>query len=140
MIFISPVSARSSALSSSLSTCPQFFFKFDDFHFSGFGSFFSSLKLTLNLSQSLLNFFIFLVCVFSLVSSSFKFLLQFSHSFLVLDGSVFKDLPHTVAVISSSSSFVKLGGCNEELVFTSLKISLKALDSSVQSIDLKFSG
>merc|ERR1711915_160500 len=118
----------------------QFFFKFDNFHFSGFGSFFSSLKLTLNLPQPLLNFFVLLVSIFCLVSGSFKFFLQFSHSFLVLDSSVFQNLPHAVAVISSGCSLVKLSGCNEELVFTSFKISFKALDSSVQSIDLKLSG
>merc|ERR1711971_685637 len=97
----------------------------------------SSLKLRLNLLQSLGNLIILFVSIFSLISSIFEFLLQLAHSFLILDSPVLQNLPHSVRVISSSGSLVQLVGGLEELVLTGLQISLKCLDSPVESIDLK---
>merc|ERR1719270_1571298 len=139
MIFISPVSALSSALSSSDSTCCNLFFKLNDLHFSSLCSLLSSLKLRFNLLQPLLNLLILFVSIFSLIPSCLKFLLKLAHPLFILDGSVFQDLPHSVRVISSSSSLVKFVGCLEKFVLTLLKIFLKTLNSSVESINLQLS-
>merc|ERR1712025_1430163 len=101
---------------------PQFFLKFNNLHLSCFCSLFSSLKLSLNLLESLLNLFILLISFFSLVSGGLKFLLQFGHSFLILDSSVFQNLPHSVRVISSSSSLVKFICSLKKFILTLLKI------------------
>merc|ERR1712032_1261991 len=117
----------------------QLLLKLNDLHLASLCSFLSSLKLTLNLLQSLGNLIVLLVSFLSLVSGILEFLLKLAHSFLILDSPVLQHLPHSVRVISSSGSLVQLVGGLEELVLTSLQISLKTLDSSVKSIDLKLS-
>merc|ERR1712032_98592 len=102
----------------------QLLLKLNDLHLASLCSFLSSLKLTLNLLQS---------------PGILEFLLKLAHSFLILNSPVLQHLPHSVRVISSSGSLVKLVGGLKELVLTSLQISLKTLDSSVKSIDLKLS-
>merc|ERR1712029_1250346 len=115
----------------------QLFFKLNDLHLSSLCSLFSSLKLRFHLLKSLLNLLILLICFFSLISCSLQFLLKLAHSFFILNSSVLQNLPHSVRVISSSSSLVKLVGGLKKFVFTLLKIFLKTLNSSVQSVDLQ---
>merc|ERR1712106_64831 len=117
----------------------QLFFQLYNFDFTNLCSFFCSLKLTLNLLQPLCNFIVFFVGIFSLGSCSFQFLLKLAHSVFILDCSALQHLPHTVAVISSSGGFVKFVGSEEKFVFTGFKITLKTLNSSVQSINLQLS-
>merc|ERR1719410_1599782 len=117
----------------------QFFFKLNDLHFTSFCSLFSSLQFRFNLLKSLLDFLILLISFLSLVSGRLQFFLKFSHSLLILNGSVLQNLPHSVRVISSSSSLVKLVGSLKKFVFTLLKIFLKTLNSSVKSIDFQLS-
>merc|ERR1712029_394810 len=117
----------------------QLFFKLNDLHLTSLCSLFSSLKLRFHLLKSLLNLLILLICFFSLISGRLQFLLKLAHSFFILFSSVLQNLPHSVRVISSSSSLIKLVGGLKKLVFTLLKIFLKTLNSSVQSVDLQLS-
>merc|ERR1711915_544841 len=71
--------------------------------------------------------------------SHLQFFLKFPHSILIRYGSTFENLPHTGAIICSSSSFVQFLSCQQKFVLTSFKITLKVLNSSVQGIDLKLS-
>merc|ERR1719348_2322975 len=111
MIFDSPVSALSSALSRS------------DY-----------------LTKLLLNLFILLVSIFGLVSGIFQLFFKLAHSLFILLSSALQHLPHTVTVISSCGGFVKLLSCNKKFVLELLKIILKSLHSPVQSINLQLSG
>merc|ERR1719410_1550849 len=117
----------------------QFFFKLNDLHFTSFSSFLSSLQFRFHLLKSLLDFLILLISFLSLVSGRLQFFLKLSHSFLILNGSILQNLPHSVRVISSSSSLVKFIGSLKKLVLTLLKIFFKALYSSVKSIDFQLS-
>merc|ERR1719323_606108 len=87
-----------------LSNNSQFFFQLNDLHLSSLCSLLSSLKLRFHLLKSLLDLLILLICFFSLVSGRLQFLLKLAHSLLILFSSVLQNLPHSVRVISSSSS------------------------------------
>merc|ERR1711884_793689 len=115
----------------------QLFLQLDDLQLSGLCPLLSSLKLGLNLLESLLDLVVLLDGLLSLVPGVLQFLLQLSHPLLILDGSVLKDLPHSVRVISSSSSLVQLVGSNKKFVLAGLEITLKTLDSSVERVNLQ---
>merc|ERR1712038_1904636 len=117
----------------------QLLLQLDDLQLSSFSSLLSSLKLGLNLLESLLNLFVLLVSFLSLIPGILQLLLQHAHSLLILDCSVLQDFPHSVRVISSSGGLVEFIGSNKKFVLTFLQIFLKTLDSSVQSIDFQLS-
>merc|ERR1712032_671624 len=66
----------------------QLLLKLNDLHLASLCSLLSSLKLTLNLLQSLGNLIVLLVSFLSLVSGILEFLLKLAHSFLILDSPV----------------------------------------------------
>merc|ERR1711950_24883 len=117
----------------------QLLLQLNDLHLSSISSLLSPLKLRLNLLQSLLDILILFVSILSLISGILQFLLQFAHPLFILDCPVLQNLPHSVRVISSSGSLIQLLGGHQQLVLTGLQVTLKGLDSSVKSIDLKFS-
>merc|ERR1711992_49495 len=106
--------------------------KLDNLHLSGLGSLLSSLQLRLNLLESLLDFVVLLVSLLGLVPGVLQLLLQLPHPLLVLDGSVLKNLPHSVRVVSSSGGLVKLVGGLQQFVLTGLQVALKTLNPPVE--------
>merc|ERR1712066_50165 len=117
----------------------QLLLQLNNLHLSSISSLLSPLKLRLNLLEPLLDILILFVGILSLISGIFQFLLQFSHPLFILDCPVLQNLPHSVRIISSSGSLVQLLGGHQQLVLTGLQVAFKGLDSSVKSIDLKFS-
>merc|ERR1712226_1136010 len=115
----------------------QFLLELDDLHLSSLGSFLSSLQFRLNLLESLLNLLVLLVGLLCLVPGVLQLLLKLSHSLLILDGSVLKNLPHSVRVVSSGGGLVKLVGGDKKFVLAFLQVFLESLDSSVESIDFQ---
>merc|ERR1711913_101886 len=118
----------------------QFLLQLDNLHLSSLGSFLSSLQLSLNLLKSLLNLLILLVRLLCLVPGILQLLLQFSHSLLVLDGSVLENFPHSVRVVSSSGSLVKLVGGLKQFILAGLQVPLQTLNPPVERVHLQLSG
>merc|ERR1711973_12807 len=93
---------------------------------------FKLLATTLNSSSSSIIFI-------SPVSALSSALSKLTHSSLILDSSIFQNFSHSVRIISSSCSLVKLVGGLQHLVLTSLQITFKSLNSSIKAVYLVFS-
>merc|ERR1719320_137640 len=109
-----------------------------DFSFTSICPFFSFFKISITLSKFFRHFLISCICCFGLVSCIFQFFFEGSNSLIIFNCFVFKHLFGTLRVISCCSSFVQLCVCSNQLLLCLLKIFLKTLNSSVESIHLCF--
>merc|ERR1719322_1554106 len=147
MILVSPFSALSSALSKSVSHWASFLATSS--YLVSASSAFALAFLSSSSKDSILfsssshllakTLLILGVSILSLCSGLLEFLFQRLHPLLILLTFVGQDLAHTLRVITSGGSLVKLGHSNNKFLFILLQILLKLLDSSVKSIDLSLS-